>query len=228
MLLQQHVIQFLFVMLVSKNKLSLHLQSCLVQHSFNFTKKFNSPRSLFSSLILGVYTFDLVFTIRTTYICGENDFAPICDLMNLKPPHTTQLSVIFCFQALKFKEKNSLLELVDPRLGSNFNEGEALRMIKIALHCTNVSPAARPNMSSVVSMLEGRQEIEDVVSNPSVTKEARNAAWTRLLQDDEQSNNANQKHGLFANVSTTGSSTSGSDLYPISVSQYLNNRDTII
>uniref|UniRef100_A0A9I9DZK6 non-specific serine/threonine protein kinase n=1 Tax=Cucumis melo TaxID=3656 RepID=A0A9I9DZK6_CUCME len=118
--------------------------------------------------------------------------------------------------ALKFKEKNSLLELVDPRLGSNFNEGEALRMIKIALHCTNVSPAARPNMSSVVSMLEGRQEIEDVVSNPSVTKEARNAAWTRLLQDDEQSNNANQKHGLFANVSTTGSSTSGSDLYPIS------------
>ncbi|KAA0066718.1 putative leucine-rich repeat receptor-like serine/threonine-protein kinase [Cucumis melo var. makuwa] len=130
--------------------------------------------------------------------------------------------------ALKFKEKNSLLELVDPRLGSNFNEGEALRMIKIALHCTNVSPAARPNMSSVVSMLEGRQEIEDVVSNPSVTKEARNAAWTRLLQDDEQSNNANQKHGLFANVSTTGSSTSGSDLYPISVSQYLNNRDTII
>ncbi|XP_031740036.1 probable leucine-rich repeat receptor-like serine/threonine-protein kinase At3g14840 isoform X1 [Cucumis sativus] len=130
--------------------------------------------------------------------------------------------------ALKFKEKNSLLELVDPGLGSNFNKGEALRMIKIALHCTNVSPAARPNMSSVVSMLEGRQGIEDIVSNPSVTKEARNAAWTRLLQDNDRSNNANQKHGLLADVSTTGSSTSGSDLYPINVSQYLNNRDTIL
>uniref|UniRef100_A0A0A0L4I8 Serine-threonine/tyrosine-protein kinase catalytic domain-containing protein n=3 Tax=Cucumis sativus TaxID=3659 RepID=A0A0A0L4I8_CUCSA len=101
-------------------------------------------------------------------------------------------------------------------------------MIKIALHCTNVSPAARPNMSSVVSMLEGRQGIEDIVSNPSVTKEARNAAWTRLLQDNDRSNNANQKHGLLADVSTTGSSTSGSDLYPINVSQYLNNRDTIL
>lgn len=101
------------------------------------------------------------------------------------------------------------MELVDPKLGSNFNKGEALRMIKIALHCTNVSPAARPNMSSVVSMLEGKQAVEDIVSGPGISEEARNAAWTHLLAD----------------IPTTGSSTSVSDLYPINVSQYLDTRN---
>ncbi|XP_022941244.1 probable leucine-rich repeat receptor-like serine/threonine-protein kinase At3g14840 [Cucurbita moschata] len=123
--------------------------------------------------------------------------------------------------ALKLKEKNSLMELVDPRLGPNFNKGEALRMIKIALHCTNISPAARPNMSSVVSMLEGKQDIEGIVLDSSVTKGSINTAWTRLLEDAEQS-----KYGLFGDVSATGSSTSAVDLYPINVSQYLNIRET--
>ncbi|KAG7037457.1 putative LRR receptor-like serine/threonine-protein kinase, partial [Cucurbita argyrosperma subsp. argyrosperma] len=113
------------------------------------------------------------------------------------------------------------MELVDPRLGPNFNKGEALRMIKIALHCTNISPAARPNMSSVVSMLEGKQDIEGIVLDSSVTKGSINTAWTRLLEDAEQS-----KYGLFGDVSATGSSTSAVDLYPINVSQYLNIRET--
>jgi hypothetical protein len=47
------------------------------------------------------------------------------------------------------------MELVDPKLGSEFNKEEAIRMIKVALLCTNPSPALRPTMSAVVSMLEG-------------------------------------------------------------------------
>ncbi|OVA14371.1 Protein kinase domain [Macleaya cordata] len=69
--------------------------------------------------------------------------------------------------ALVLQEKGSLLELVDPKLGSDFNEEEALGMINLALICTNASPTLRPKMSAVVSMLEGRTVLREFVSNPN-------------------------------------------------------------
>ncbi|PWA66159.1 serine-threonine/tyrosine-protein kinase catalytic domain-containing protein [Artemisia annua] len=60
------------------------------------------------------------------------------------------------------ERKGSLIDLVDPRLGSNFNKKEAVRMMKIALLCTNQSPALRPTMSEVVSMLEGRTKMKEL------------------------------------------------------------------
>ncbi|KAL6312482.1 hypothetical protein AAG906_012073 [Vitis piasezkii] len=65
------------------------------------------------------------------------------------------------------KGEGNLMDLVDPRLGSDFNKEEVMAMINIALLCTNVSPAVRPAMSSVVSMLEGRTAVQDIVSDPS-------------------------------------------------------------
>ncbi|PWA57922.1 putative leucine-rich repeat receptor-like serine/threonine-protein kinase [Artemisia annua] len=61
--------------------------------------------------------------------------------------------------AVVMKQKGSLLELVDARLGSDFNKKEAVRIMKIALLCTNQSSALRPTMSQVVNMLEGRTKI---------------------------------------------------------------------
>jgi len=59
------------------------------------------------------------------------------------------------------------MELVDPKLGSQFNE-EAIRMIKVALLCTNSSPALRPTMSAVVSMLEGQIAVHELLMDPSM------------------------------------------------------------
>jgi hypothetical protein len=59
------------------------------------------------------------------------------------------------------------MELVDPKLGSEFNKEEAVRMIKVALLCTNPSPALRPKMSAVISMLEGRTVHENGM-DPSI------------------------------------------------------------
>ncbi|KAB1226541.1 hypothetical protein CJ030_MR1G001437 [Morella rubra] len=72
-------------------------------------------------------------------------------------------------QALFLKEKGSLLDLVDPRLGSSYKKDEAMVMIKVALLCTNVSPAARPTMSLVVSMLEGSAIVPELVPDSSVS-----------------------------------------------------------
>ena len=55
---------------------------------------------------------------------------------------------------------------MDRRLGSEFNEEEALRMTKVALLCTNASPLLRPIMSEAVSMLEGTRIIPEVIPEP--------------------------------------------------------------
>lgn len=66
-------------------------------------------------------------------------------------------------------EKGKLLELVDPALGSDFSRDEALQMLKLALLCTSISPTLRPNMSAVVSMLEGKTPIELLTVQKSIS-----------------------------------------------------------
>ncbi|KAK8678143.1 hypothetical protein V6N13_143653 [Hibiscus sabdariffa] len=75
-----------------------------------------------------------------------------------------------CLQdrALVLQQKGHVMELVDPRLGTEFIEGEAIRMTRVALLCTNSSPALRPTMSEVVNMLEGRTIVPELVMDPSI------------------------------------------------------------
>ncbi|CAI9784277.1 unnamed protein product [Fraxinus pennsylvanica] len=70
--------------------------------------------------------------------------------------------------AHSLKTEGKLMELVDPRLESNFNEEEVITTTKVALHCTNVVAAKRPSMSVVVSMLGGRACVAEFVSDSSV------------------------------------------------------------
>ncbi|XP_026445738.1 probable LRR receptor-like serine/threonine-protein kinase At1g53440 [Papaver somniferum] len=63
--------------------------------------------------------------------------------------------------AYVLKEDGSLLDLVDPILNSDYSKEEVLRMLNIALLCTNPSPSLRPLMSTVVSMLEGRTPVQE-------------------------------------------------------------------
>ncbi|CAF2055842.1 hypothetical protein HID58_070125 [Brassica napus] len=58
------------------------------------------------------------------------------------------------------REQNNLLELVDPRLGSDYNREEALTMLQVVILCTIPDPSDRPLMSEVVKMLEGKKMVE--------------------------------------------------------------------
>ncbi|XP_021293940.1 probable LRR receptor-like serine/threonine-protein kinase RFK1 isoform X2 [Herrania umbratica] len=69
--------------------------------------------------------------------------------------------------ACHLQQSGKLLELVDDKLGSEYNKSEAEGMIKVALLCTNASPSLRPTMSQVVEMLEGTITIPDAVPNAS-------------------------------------------------------------
>ncbi|KAM6552391.1 hypothetical protein CsatB_002199 [Cannabis sativa] len=66
------------------------------------------------------------------------------------------------------QQKGNLMGVVDSKLESEFNHEEVFRMIKVALLCTNPSPALRPTMSAVVSMLEGRTLVHELIMDPSV------------------------------------------------------------
>ncbi|KAG9448158.1 hypothetical protein H6P81_014286 [Aristolochia fimbriata] len=61
----------------------------------------------------------------------------------------------------------NLLELVDPiLLESECPLEEAKRMLNVAMLCTNPSPALRPSMSTVVSILEGKTSVDAASFHP--------------------------------------------------------------
>uniref|UniRef100_A0A2P2M5V3 Uncharacterized protein n=1 Tax=Rhizophora mucronata TaxID=61149 RepID=A0A2P2M5V3_RHIMU len=51
------------------------------------------------------------------------------------------------------KSKDSLLDVVDSNISEDLKE-DAIKVLKIAIHCTAKIPALRPSMRTVVKMLE--------------------------------------------------------------------------
>uniref|UniRef100_M4EU49 non-specific serine/threonine protein kinase n=1 Tax=Brassica campestris TaxID=3711 RepID=M4EU49_BRACM len=114
--------------------------------------------------------------------------------------------------AVKLQQKGDITEIVDPVLQGDFNTKEAVRMIKVAIVCTNSSPSLRPTMSEVVQMLEGEVEITQVLSDPGLY--GHNWSISNLRDIDTDG-------GLSTSVVTDQtatrmkSSVSGCDLYPL-------------
>ncbi|KAF5176195.1 Leucine-rich repeat receptor protein kinase ems1 [Thalictrum thalictroides] len=97
------------------------------------------------------------------------------------------------YKAIVLQERGSLLEMVDPNLGSEFSTEEAMVMLNVSLLCTSASPTLRPTMSQVVSMLEGKTPIQDLLSDPgfstidSRVKAIRNHFWQVHSETETQS-----------------------------------------
>ncbi|KAK8618646.1 hypothetical protein V6N13_132632 [Hibiscus sabdariffa] len=69
-------------------------------------------------------------------------------------------------KAWDLHENNRSLDLVDPNL-AEIDENEVLRVVMVALLCTQGSPSMRPPMSRVVAMLAGDIEANGVITRPS-------------------------------------------------------------
>ncbi|XXG90299.1 hypothetical protein AAC387_Pa12g2104 [Persea americana] len=119
--------------------------------------------------------------------------------------------------AYVLQERGSLIELVDPKLGSEFNKEEAIGMITIALLCTNSSSTLRPAMSTVVSMLEGRTDVQTHISEPNLSSDDLDIKDIRShrQQIHSQEQNLSQSQSISIDRAQTVSSASTSDLYPI-------------
>ncbi|KAK7401755.1 hypothetical protein VNO78_13483 [Psophocarpus tetragonolobus] len=115
------------------------------------------------------------------------------------------------------KERGDIMDLVDRRLGLDFNKEEAIVMIKVALLCTNVTTTLRPAMSSVVSMLEGNTIVDEVFSETSEILDEKKLEKMRQYY---------QELSISREEPWTASSTSVADLYPVHLdSSYLEKRD---
>ncbi|CAH2034358.1 unnamed protein product [Thlaspi arvense] len=113
--------------------------------------------------------------------------------------------------ALTLQQKGATLEIVDPVLEGDFNSKEAVRMINVALVCTNSSPSLRPTMSEAVQMLEGVIEITQVMSDPGLYGDN----WSISKLRDVDTHGSSSTSGVTDQTTTTiKSSVSGSSLYP--------------
>ncbi|THG12161.1 hypothetical protein TEA_025024 [Camellia sinensis var. sinensis] len=122
--------------------------------------------------------------------------------------------------ALDLKEKGNLMELVDPRLESDFNKEQVMVMLNVALLCTNATAAIRPTMSSVVSMLEGKVEVQSFSIDGIEPEKTDN----RFQYSPEMSTSDSHSHGISTDGPWTDT-TSASDLYPLKLSSQWQKRD---
>ncbi|EOY27898.1 Receptor-like kinase in flowers 1, putative [Theobroma cacao] len=105
--------------------------------------------------------------------------------------------------ACNLQQNRKLSELVDEKLGTEFNKAEAEAMIKIALLCTNGSPSLRPTMSEVVGMLEGKIILPESVPDPgSYSQDLR----FKAIRDHHKSMNSQNLGGSQVNSSTSAGS----------------------
>lgn len=117
------------------------------------------------------------------------------------------------------------MELVDPRLGSDYDKQEVMLAINVALLCTNVSPAFRPTMSSVLSILEGKTDIQELTPDSSSKPKDDIAAMRKHYQLIQEGSMDSQTHSMSIEEPWTGSSSSAVDLYPVNPdSDYWKNR----
>ncbi|PQP93329.1 putative leucine-rich repeat receptor-like serine/threonine-protein kinase [Prunus yedoensis var. nudiflora] len=123
------------------------------------------------------------------------------------------------------KGQGNLLDLVDPRLGSDFNKEEMMLTINVALLCCNVTSTVRPTMSSVVSMLEGRAAVQELVSDPNASSNEIEAMRKHFQSSFGRNTGESQTQTASTEGPWTGSSTSAHDLYPVKPdSTYWDNR----
>ncbi|KAJ6893758.1 hypothetical protein NC652_027735 [Populus alba x Populus x berolinensis] len=131
---------------------------------------------------------------------------------------TTNEFVCLLDWAHVLQKKGNLMEIVDPKLQSEFNKEEAERMIKLALLCTNASPSLRPAMSEVVSMLEGQTSIQEMISDPSIYGDDLHSKLFKGHYQQVMDQSLNSTQHLFPRSDKSwigNSSTSAHDLYPI-------------
>uniref|UniRef100_A0A0D9WEG1 non-specific serine/threonine protein kinase n=1 Tax=Leersia perrieri TaxID=77586 RepID=A0A0D9WEG1_9ORYZ len=105
-------------------------------------------------------------------------------------------------------ENEQALGIVDPSM-NEFSKDEALRVIRVALLCTQGSPNQRPPMSKVVAMLTGDVEVADVITKPSYI-----TAW--LHRDGDSSYFTNSYAGSYT---PDFSREKESDSHPVMIDQ---------
>lgn len=127
-----------------------------------------------------------------------------CSLWNLNFLLCIYIYACFCaIQACHLQNSRKFDEVLDERLNFQVNKEELERLVKVSILCTNASPSLRPNMSEVVSMLEGQMPIPDVI--PQANTGSEDLRFKAMREFHRERKKQNQSLGFS---SITQSSTS--------------------
>ncbi|KAI8029583.1 L-type lectin-domain containing receptor kinase S.4 [Camellia lanceoleosa] len=108
------------------------------------------------------------------YDSAKNELNVSLSLSSTKPSSSIltfqiDLSLIFedtMYVGFSASTEGSILEVVDPRLGGEFDEIEVVVVLKLGLMCSNNVQVKRPSMRQVVRYLEGEVGLPEVVAPP--------------------------------------------------------------
>ncbi|KAF3323791.1 putative LRR receptor-like serine/threonine-protein kinase [Carex littledalei] len=126
--------------------------------------------------------------------------------------NSSQTTVI---EACVLQQRGTLLELVDPSLGQEYPKEEALLMLNVALLCTNASPTLRPNMSQVISLLEGQAPLQPLLSKLSISSTSANSMDPMRVTRNFWQISSNESQSLSLNELCTDSSESLTETIPL-------------
>lgn len=130
----------------------------------------------------GILTLEIVCGRSNNYYVPSEDFFCLLDW------------------ACHLRQSGNYMELVDQRLGCNYNIEEAEKMVNVALLCTNAAASERPTMSEVVNMLEGKMAISDVTSDFRAYTSDLRFKSIRGIHQRRETQSANDSH---SEISTT-------------------------
>lgn len=103
--------------------------------------------------------------------------------------------------AWELYQERDIMGLVDASLNGNFNVTEASRYIKIAFLCTQDDPKSRPSMSTIVNMLKGDIDVEEMkISKPGLLSEL---SRTYKSTSSESSTGLGKPGDVFLSVNET-------------------------
>ncbi|KAI3409080.1 Protein kinase domain-containing protein [Psidium guajava] len=71
----------------------------------------------------------------------------------------------------------AILDVVDSRMKGEYDEMEAVVVLKLGLMCSNNAPESRPTMRQVVRYLEGELALPDTVAAPDANDEKKGSIW---------------------------------------------------
>ncbi|XAR71999.1 Non-specific serine/threonine protein kinase [Bertholletia excelsa] len=89
----------------------------------------------------------------------------VCGRRPVEPKAEPEELILVDWAWEKWKE-GSVLDVVDRKLGGEYDELEVVTVVKLGLICSNSSPKNRPSMRQVVRCLEGEMELPEGVPPP--------------------------------------------------------------
>lgn len=89
----------------------------------------------------------------------------VCGRRPIEPKATNEELVLVDWVWERLRE-GSLVDVVDSKMGGEFNEGEVAMVLKLGLMCSNELAIARPRMREVVRYLEGEIEVPEDLGTP--------------------------------------------------------------